>query len=174
MAALTLLFVHVTACEAGMEVSKAYQLKAAFLYKFIKFVEWPPQSFADAQSPIVIGVLGINPFGSELEDLVRDRTINGRSIVVRSVQGGGSVKGMHILFVSESEQRRFEALKGMLPANVLTVGESPAFAQEGGIIVFTLDGDKLRFEINMVVAGQGGLKINAQLQKLATVVRKKS
>jgi len=154
-------------------VSKEYQIKAAFLYNYIKFVEWPAPS-QNASQPIVIGVWGGNPFGDALGSTVRDRKINGRTIVVKQVRTAAAARATHLLFVSAADDARFgelrEALKG---SGVLTVGESESFAQQGGMIFFTLDGDKLRFEINMNAAEQAGLKISAQLQKLARAIRRK-
>jgi hypothetical protein len=158
-------------CHAG-PVSKEYQLKAAFLYNFAKFVEWPPQSFASADSPIVIAVLGNSPFGDELQKAVAGRKINGRAIVVRSAQSAGAARGAQLLFVSAAEDGRFGDFRDAVGEGVLIVGESDACARRGGIIIFTLDGDKLRFEINMASATQSGLKISAQLQKLASAIHR--
>jgi len=159
----------------GEAVSKEYQLKAAFLYNFAKFVEWDAQSSSTASGPIVIAVLGENPFGAELEKAVRDRKINGRAIVVRSVQNGAAASVAHLLFISDAEDSRFGDIREVLKGKgVLTVGESEAFAKRGGIINFVLEGDKLRFEINIDSAEQAGLKVSAQLQKLARAVRRKS
>jgi len=164
-----------TRCLAfgGEPASKETQLKAAFLYNFTKFVEWGPQSFADAESPIVIGVLGSGALSDELENAVRDRRINGRSINVKRVQGLAGAKSVHLLFVGAGEDAALgdirEALKG---ANVLTVGESEAFARSGGAITFIIEAGKMRFDINMTAAAQESVKISAQLQKLARSVRK--
>lgn len=157
----------------GESVPKEYQLKAAFLYNFTKFIEWPAPSFPDAGSPIIIGVLGSSPFGDELENAVRNRKVNGREITVKRLQSVAAAKSVHVLFVAASEDARLgelrEALKG---ANVLTVGESDAFAKSGGMIDFIIEGDKVRFDINIGAAGQTAVKIGAQLQKLARTVRK--
>ena len=164
-----LLLVAATVAFSAEPVSKEYQLKAAFVYNFAKFVEWPAQSFASADSPIIITILGRNPFGDELENTVRGRKINGHPIVVRLIQAASAARGTHLLFVSAAEDGRFGD-----PGNgVLTVGESASFAKQGGIIIFTPDEDKLRFEINAAAANQSGLKISAQLQKLASAIRGK-
>ncbi len=167
---------------AGMErssgaeavISKEYQVKAAFLYNFTKFVEWPEEKFTNASSPIVIGVLGRNPFGVELAEMIKDRKVNGHGIQFKQIDMVSEVKGLHVLFVSGGETNRFEGLEAALKeGSVLGVGESEAFLKRGGVIVFALEGDKVRFEIDMNSAASAKLKISAQLQKLARMVRKK-
>ena len=162
------------ACGARAEISKEYQLKAAFLYNFAKFVEWPQQRFTSDNEPLVIGVFGKNPFGTELENIVRGRKINNHEIVVREINTIEEAKSAHILFFSAAEDKNsgkvLDALRG---SGVLTVGETQNFASQAGMIQFLLDGDKLRFEINVDAAEQDGLKISAQLLKLASSVRKK-
>lgn len=154
-------------------VSKEYQIKAAFLYNFANFVQWPEQSFADADSPIVIGVLGSSPFGTELDKAIRGRSINGHRLVAIVVQTPAAARQAHLLFVAVTEDSKLDELKAALGgAPVLTVGEAPAFARQGGMITFVLRSDKLRFEINVGTAQKAGLKISAQLQKLATEIRR--
>ena len=152
---------------------KEYQLKAAFLYNFTKFVEWPAASFPSSDAPIVIGVLGRNPFGPELESVIKDRKVNGRGLVIRMIEKASDAKLVQLLFVPSTEDGRLDDLaKELSQANVLTVGESAAFAKGGGMINFILEGDKVRFEINPGSAEKAGLKISAQLQKLAKNIRK--
>ena len=153
------------------EVSKEYQIKAAFLYNFAKFVEWPAQSFAGADSPVVIGVLGQNPFGGELEQVVKDRKINGRSIVVKKLEAPEEATSAHIVFITAAEDARLPTLQAAIKDGaVLTVGESDAFAGSGGVIRFVLDADKIRFRINLTPAERAHLKIGGQLQQLAKQV----
>ncbi len=159
------------ATAGAAEVSKEYQLKAAFLYNFTKFVEWPPVRFADQTSPIIVGVLGRNPFSDELAKIVKDRTVNGRAIIVKLVATPEEMSAVHLLFVPVGEEIRLP-LADWQHAAVVAVGESEAFAALGGTITFVPAGDKVRFEVNIAAAGRGGVKISAQLQKLATVVRR--
>ncbi|HZF10552.1 MAG TPA: YfiR family protein [Thermoanaerobaculia bacterium] len=154
--------------EATATAFKEYQVKAAFLFNFSKFVEWPARKFNDSTSPIVIGILGANPFGSELEKTVKGRHINGRDVVVQQFDGAEAARSAHLLFVSAGSDAAVERLlKALDGSGVLTVGESNAFARYGGIVTFLLEGDKLGFTINIEAAGRAGLKISAQLQKLA-------
>lgn len=163
-----------TGFSADSAVSKEYQIKAAFIYNFTKFVEWPARSFAGTNSPIVIGVMGRNPFADELEKIAKDHTVNGRVILVKNLTSAAEVETVHLLFINAGEEDRWnEVLKSLRKSAVLTVGESERFAELGGIINFTLQGDKVRLEINLDTMEQAGLKINAQLLKLATVVRRK-
>jgi hypothetical protein len=153
--------------------AREYEIKAAFLYNFTKFIEWPAQSFADAGAPIVIGVLGDSPCAEALERLVKDRKVNGRAIVVRRVESAAEARTTHILFVGSRQEQQFARLEpeiGSLP--VLTVGESQAFEAGGGIVNFVPQDDKVRFEINIGSADRAGLRVSAQLQKLATVIRR--
>lgn len=158
--------------SAGGSISKEYQLKAAFIYNFAKFVEWPAQSFARADSPIVIGIVGVNPFGDELANSIKGRRINGRAVVIKSVSHPASAQGSHILFVSAGEAAGFGGMMGSLGHGVLLVGETPQLASQGGVIIFKLMEDKLRFEINMAAADRSGLKISSQLQKLASAIHR--
>lgn len=155
-------------------VAKEYQIKAAFLYNFTKFVEWPEAKFAATNSPIVIGVLGRNPFGAALAETVRDRKVNGREIQVRQVNTVAEVRGLHVLFLGAAEPNGFEVLEAAVKEGaVLGVGESETFLQRGGTIRFVLEEDKVRFEVDLNSAERAQLKISAQLLKLARTVKKR-
>lgn len=160
------------AAAAEIPVSPEYAVKAAFLYNFTKFVEWPATSFSDAASPIVIGVAGDNPFGSELVNLVRDRKVNGRAIRVVQLADAEATVPAHAVFIPATAERGFEKhIEELTRRGVLVVGETGRFLALGGTVQFTA-GDRVRFEINMAAAERGGLKISAQLQKLAVAVRR--
>lgn len=169
-----MLFVMVTGgtSDAAEPIAKEYKLKAAFIYNFAKFVEWPASSFPNAGSPIVIGVLGGNPFGEELSNTVKGRRIHGRAIEIRNVRTAAEAGGAQILFVSAGGEKNFSALSNAPGAGVLSVGESAMFTRQGGIINFLLEGNRLRFEINMAAANRSGLKVSAQLQKLASAIHR--
>lgn len=167
-----LLFATLAFLSAREEVPKEYPVKAAFLYNFTKFVEWPAAGFPTAESPIVIAVLGRNPFGDELQKIVRDRMVNGRPIVVRLLRSLTEAKSatdiFHVLFVAAGEEEHLAALTRNRPRDaMLTVGESDRFAALGGMVNFVLLDNKVRFTINRAPAEAAGLKISAQLQKLA-------
>src|ERR1700681_1021652 len=161
------------AADAAAAPARECEIKAAFLYNFTKFVDWPARTFANADVPIVIGVLGDSPCAQALERLVKDRKVNGRTIVVRQIASAAEAKVTQLLFVGSAHEAQFAGLKPAIESlPVLTVGESPGFATLGGAVDFVPQGDKIRFEINIGVAERAGLKISAQLQKLATVVRR--
>jgi hypothetical protein len=154
-------------------VSKEYQLKAAFLYNFTKFVmEWPTNRFATKDSPITIGILGENPFGEELARVVQDRNVNGRSFLVKTLKDGSQSAQVDVLFVPRGQESLFQKeCPALQTVGVLTVGESPAFAAAGGLINFTTEADKIRFEINLDAAEQSGFKFSSQLLKVAKIKR---
>lgn len=148
-------------------VSKEYQLKAAFLFNFTKFVEWPSERFQNETSPIIIAVLGHNPFDAELPKLVEGRSVHGRMITVRHIASAEEIPDAHVLYVAAGEEARMDTtIFG--EAGVLTVGESALFAERGGIIRFVLIDEKVRFAINQDSGERAGLKVSAELLKLAT------
>jgi hypothetical protein len=146
-----------------------YQLKAAFLYHFAQLVTWPSDAFADAGAPMVIAVLGENPFGKQLEESVHGKSVNGHPLTVKEVQTLAEVtNSCHVLFVSNSEKRRLpEIFAAVRAKSVLTVGENDQFTETGGMINFTMEGSKIRFQINDTAAKAAGLKISSKLLSLA-------
>jgi|ERR1035437_5752137 hypothetical protein len=145
------------------------QLKAAFLLNFAKFVEWPSAAFGETTSPIVLGILGENPFGDVLEQTIRDKTINNRPLVVKQFQSSAETTNCHILFICASEKARLpEILASLREASVLTVAEMGRFTESGGMINFIRQGNKIRFQINETAAKSAGLKISSKLLSLAS------
>jgi hypothetical protein len=158
--------------QAQDAVSHEYRIKAAFLFNFTRFIDWPSGSFADAASPIVIGVIGDDPFGAELANVLKDRRVNGRPLVARTIHAAEDARATHLLFVGVSEHEEVaRVLQSLRRYPVTTVGESAEFAKEGGMITFVIRNDKVRFEINADAAERAGIRISAHLEKLATVVR---
>jgi hypothetical protein len=152
-------------------ISKDYQVKAAFLFKFSQFVEWPDNTFPDKETPLTIGVLGDDPFKGFLSELVRDEKVGSRPLRVEYYRRVEEVKGCHILFVSSSEGKGLgQILAALKNRSILTVGESDGFAQSGGMIRFVISGDrKVRFRINATAAKDANLTISAKLLRLADV-----
>ncbi|HEX2711650.1 MAG TPA: YfiR family protein [Candidatus Acidoferrales bacterium] len=156
---------------AQSEPPPEYQIKAAFLYNFAKFVEWPADAFADPHAPLVLGIVGEDPFGSVLDKLVLDKTVNGRGLLIKRLKHGPDLRNCHILFVSSSERKRVaQILESLQGASVLTVGETQRFAQSGGVIDFILEENKVRFEINSDAAARARLNISSKLLALARIV----
>ena len=149
-----------------------YQLKAVFLYNFAKFTEWPAESFADARSPIIIGILGKDPFGATIDQAIKGKTVKGRKLAIKRFEKIEDVKACHILFISSSEEKRLaKIMETLKDSSVLTIGEVKQFAQRGGIINFIIKENKIRFEINVDAAKQAKLKISSKLLELAKIVR---
>ena len=150
-----------------------YQVKAAFLYNFAKFVDWPAKSFSSPGDPVVICILGQNPFGDALSEAVRGKVLEGRSFEVRLISDLPQKSGCQILFVNSANRQRFRSMAGSLKGGgILTVGEAPGFIDDGGIINFKLEGGRIRFEINVEAAGQARLSISSKLLSLAQIVKK--
>ncbi len=169
-----LLLAGLAPLAAGAEPPTEYQVKAAFLYNFTKFVEWPPRHFAAAESPITIGVLGADPFNGGLEAVVRGRRVGARPLVIRLLPAA-TAAAVDVLFVPAGQEALLDraTLASLGEAGVLTVGESPEFGALGGMINLVIEEHKVRFEINQAAAERGGLKLSAQLLKLATTVRRR-
>lgn len=158
--------------RANPQTVEEYQVKAAYLYNFAKFVEWPPQSFASSNAPIVICILGEDPFGGSVQELLRGKTAAGRAVVVRPVADLPGAKGCHMLFVGSGTWRYSRpALRSVSGDGLLTVGEAPGFTAGGGMINFKLDAGRVRFEINVEAARQAHLQISSKLLSLAEIVR---
>ena len=151
--------------------NREYQLKAAFIYNFAQFVEWSDQAFSDPKAPIVITVLGENPFDNALEQVTHGKAIRGREIVIRYARSPRDIGPSHIVFISASESSRATQVLSALPAQVLTIADKEDFTAMGGVIRFFSEDNKLRFEINTTAAGRSGLKISAKLLQLARVYK---
>jgi hypothetical protein len=148
-----------------------YEVKAVFLFNFSQFVDWPATAFADDSSPLVIGVLGSDPFGPTLDEIVRGETVNGRPLVVRRYQSLDQVDDCHILFIDRSQEPRFETILAALKdRNVLTVGDFDGFAERGGMIRFVTVGNKIRLRINLAAAQDAKLMISSKLLRPAQIV----
>ena len=151
-----------------------YEVKAAFLYNFIKFVEWPAHKL-ETNAPFVIAIAGDDPFNGGLERNVSGKRVNGRAIQVIRLRSERQVPNCHVLFVPNTESRRLPALlQAAKGQSVLTVGESERFCDLGGIISFLMEANKVRFEINLGAAEAEGLKISSKLLSVASRVRRQN
>jgi len=150
-----------------------YQVKAAFLCNFARFVEWPAQTSKAPSEPIAICVLGQDPFGRVLEDTVNGKWVAERELVTRRISDASKAGSCQILFVSSSERKRLRTiLGGVRSSGILTVGEIESFTAEGGMINFTLERGRVRFEINLEAAEQEGLHISSKVLSLARLVKR--
>lgn len=151
--------------------SREYQIKAAFLFNFTQFVEWPGHAFADAKSPLVIGVLGEDPFGGLLEETIRGESVNGHTLVVEHYGKIEELKSCHILFINLPKSEQLEkALATLKSRSILTVGDASNFARKGGMIRFFTEENKMRFQINLEVVKDAKLSISSKLLRLADIV----
>lgn len=156
---------------AQSEISKAYQIKAVFLFNFSQFVNWPANPASDAQAPFTIGILGDNPFGDYLEATVRGEKVNGHDLVVQHFQRVEDVKNCEILFVSQSESHHFkDDLAALHGRNILTVGDADGFSKNGGIVRFVTEQNKIHFRIDLEAAKAANLTISSQLLRLAEII----
>jgi hypothetical protein len=147
------------------------QVKAAYLFNFAKFVEWPQETFPDATAPIHLCVLNDPTIGSELSQIVKDKHISGRSIVVAQIQNGEQGRSCQILFINSAQNSQIEhILKVLQGASVLTVGEATQFVEQGGIVNFVIQDDQVHFQVNHKAATQSRLRMSARLLSVAKLV----
>jgi len=158
----------------GQVVSREYQLKAVFLCRFTQFTEWPQAAFPTADAPIVIGILGKDPFGEYLDSAVRNERVHNRPLTIQRYQRSEDAKNCHLVFISASEggqlQKCLVDLKGR---SILTVGEMEGFALRGGMIELFTERNRVRFRVNLVAAKAANLRISSKLLELAEVVNVK-
>ncbi|MBI1803439.1 MAG: YfiR family protein [Ignavibacteriae bacterium] len=174
------LTVLVTLCLSQSALSQSdpkteYKFKAVYLYNLLQFVEWPKESFQEESSPIVIGILGQDPFGQVLDQTVQNEKVQNHEIVVRRFTDPDEVKECHLLFMCKSEKDRFvQVLRKMENRNVLTVGEIEGFAEHGGAVNFYVEKSKLRFEVNTAALKKNNLKVSSKLLRLTRIVNSSS
>ncbi len=159
-------------CQAAEEQVPEHQVKAAFLLNFTKFVEWPETAFGDGHSPIAICVLGEDPFGSALDQIVEGEVVEGRRVIVRRIKEPPVAKQCQVLFVSPVIKDVSQILTSG-GTGILTVGEgSDNFLREGGVISFVVENRHVRFDINQSAAETEGLKLSSRLLRVARSVEK--
>lgn len=148
-----------------------YQLKAAFLFNFAKFIDWPRSSFASAQAPFSICIYGDDPFGQAIDATLKGQLIRGRGVNIQRVRDPSQLRHCQVAFIASSERHHLpDVLQIVRGASVLLVGESPGFAANGGAIQFQMEDDRVRFSINPDAAERAGLRISSKLLSLATIV----
>jgi hypothetical protein len=159
-----------SADESGL--SREYTIKAAYLYNFARYVQWRADAFRSDQDPFVIGVLGTDPLGDDLDRIAQAKQIEARKIVVYRFPSPDKYRPCHIFFVPRTVEPRqqIETIGRLRNSPVLLIGETPGFAERGGTINFFIEQNKVRFEINQQAAKRAGLKISAKLLSLAKLV----
>jgi hypothetical protein len=160
-----------TAAGQGNSVDE-YKLKAAMLYNLIRFVEWPDAAYADRQAPIVLCILGRDPLESSLTSTATQETASGRIVLVRQLQNVNDLRNCQVLYISSSERKTAEHIFSTLNGSfVLTVGEMTHFAADGGMVQFSLEEQRVHFNINLDAASKAGLKISSKLLEMAKIVK---
>jgi hypothetical protein len=155
----------------AQEAPTEYQVKAAYLFNFLKFVEWPGDPLVDTHARWVIGIVGANPFGDELTQIVSGKTVQGHELLVRRFQSGEDLHTCHVLFISASEKKRLPSMLAALSgSSVLTVGDMDDFIESGGMIQFVMEEKRVRFAIDVGASSQAGLKVSSKLLSLARTV----
>lgn len=150
---------------------KEYQVKAAFLFNFAQFVDWPETAFPQGDTPLTIGVLGEDPFGGALDEIVRGEQVHGRTLRIQHYRRVEDAAGCHVLFISRSESARLEQIVGSLRGrSILTVGDSENFVRRGGMIGLLNERNKIHLRINRDLAAGAGLTISSKLLRVAEIV----
>jgi YfiR/HmsC-like len=148
-----------------------YPVKLAFLYNFTKFIEWPPGSYRYPDAPLAICIVGHDPFGPDIESALRTRIVGSHPVEVLARKPTDTLSVCHMVFIPATEKDQADKIvKGLNGSSTLTVGETEGFAGLGGIINLTVEGNKVRFEVNQLAAQRAGLKISSKLLSLAKIV----
>jgi hypothetical protein len=156
---------------ASAQVPREYQIKAVFLFNFAQFVEWPTNAFADKDAPLVVGILGADPFGPFLDDTVRNETARGHRLVVEHFQNVEEIKACHILYIGKSEAPKLDHTLAVLNNKpILTVSEIENAAYRGVMVRFITERNKIRLRINLEAARAADLAISSKLLRAAEVV----
>jgi len=166
-------FFAATGLPAQQPKPNEYQVKAAYLYNFGRFVKWPAGIAAVQGDSFAVCVLGQDPFGSTLDSTLAGEALDGKPVVIRRIARPQDAADCRILFVSSTEEHHLkEILAAIDQASVLTVSDIPGFSRRGGIIQFITEGDKVRFEINLASAESARLALSSELLKVAASVRR--
>lgn len=158
----------------GADTPTEWEVKAAYLYNFARFVEWPESASQSADGAFVVGVLGPDPFGRVLDDTIAGKTIGGRPIAVRRLERIEEAGSVQILFLSAQQDRDLtKVLRSLQGSPVLTVGDAEGLVQRGVILNFRIRDNRVRFEVNLAQAAEAHLRVSSQLLKLAIAVEGK-
>ena len=164
------LFARIPSSAAGKSSSDGgeYEVKAAFLFHFAQFVEWPPETFKDANAPLTYCMVGEDPFRGVLDQILNGKTIGTRPVRVQHLKEIQKIRECQVLFIGGGDKkRRSEEMASANGSAVLTIGETEHFIQEGGMIGFCMEDNKIRFEINLEATEVANLKVSSRLVALA-------
>jgi hypothetical protein len=147
------------------------RVKAAFLYKFAGYVEWPAGTLNRRDSPIVFGVVGADELAAELTQLTDGRNVEGHPVSVRRVRDGAGLGGVHVLFIGRSESGTFAQLARSVPKGTLLVTEAEGALEHGSVINFVVSDGRVRFEVALDAAERRGLRLSSRMLAVASAVR---
>ncbi len=170
-------FVAFCLCLAGLHAGELgsadeYEIKAAMLLNLTRFVEWPGPKLGDHSAPFVIGIVGHDPFGRDLDKLLGGKTVSGHPIVIQRLSSTQHLESCHLLFVSRGERKKLEeATPALAKASVLTVGDGDKFAASGSVVGLVVRDNRVQIEVNLTAAQRHGLVISSRLLRLVTVVK---
>jgi hypothetical protein len=168
---VTLLTASAFILSAQTPVNREYQIKAVFIFNFTQFVEWPANTFATPQSPLIIGILGQDPFGSYLDETVASEKVNEHPMIIKRFRRVEDVKECHLLFIHSAETAKMpQILSSLKGKSVLTISDASNFIKQGGMIRFFTIDNKIQFQINPEAAKTEGLTISSKLLRLAEIV----
>jgi hypothetical protein len=169
-----LLLLSISLAQLHAQPSREYQIKAVFLFNFAQFTEWPTNAFAGTSEPIVIGVLGSNPFGDFLQNTVHNESIRGRHLVVHSYKTVEEIQTCHILYIGQSEARGLQRIVTKLKGKpMLTVSDIPDAAREGVAIGFVTEHNRIKLQVNLDAIKSASLRVSSKLLRLAQIVNDK-
>jgi hypothetical protein len=171
LVAMACIFSGVAMLPAQQAKPGEYQVKAAYLYNFGRFIAWPAKVATDGSFNIC--VLGQDPFGLALNATLADQNIDGKSVVAKRIPDAADALNCRILFISSSEGEHLKRILTTLKdVSVLTVSDLPDFSKSGGMVQFTTEGSRVRFEVNLAAAEHAGLVLSSELLKVAVNVRR--
>lgn len=166
------LYLAALACAQRMDAQPSeYEVKAAYLLNFARFVEWPQTAFATAESPLTICILGDDPFGPTLDRVLENETVDGHRLIVQRLRKSPAPKACQVLYLAPTESEPAKILRA-LDREVLTVGESDSFLNAGGMLAFVMEGHRVRFSVNLPAANRAEVKLSSKLLNVARTVLK--
>lgn len=155
---------------AQTKIASEYQLKAAFLYNFTRFIDWPSTAFSTPNAPFVIGIIGNDPFGVYMDEIIRGETVSGRPIIIQRYSTLNDIRQCHILYINTKDIKRGkEIISALENRSILTVSDASNFVKWGGVIGFYKEGNKVRLQINVASARAAQIEISSKLLNLARI-----
>ncbi len=173
-AGLVVIFWVCACLQVAAQSPSEYQLKAAFIYNFLQFVEWPAETLQTPGSPIILEILGDDPFGAEIDKAFQNKTVNGHPVVIQRHKIFDSHRLCHVVFICKSERDRSpQIVENIGNRSIFSIGDFEDFADRGGVVNFLNEEGKLRFEINLAAVKRARLQVSSKLLRLARIVGKK-